>query len=166
MSYLDYFFIFIVFFSFLVGCYRGFTRELLSLIGWILAFYFANLFSGDFLEYAPFDFGEHINFIIIYMILFIIILLFSSFVATLLNNLIKNIGLGFLNVIMGCIFGIMRGILITFIIIFLVEKTSFIGQVNLAESKTIPIIKLVIKKTLSYLPYEWSNKVKYDPILT
>ena len=67
---------------------------------------------------------------------------------------------------MGSIFGFMRGILITFIIIFLVEKTSFIGQVNLAESKTIPIIKLVIKKTLSYLPYEWSNKVKYDPILT
>ena len=155
MSYLDYFFIFIVFFSFLAGCYRGFTRELLSLIGWILAFYFANLFSGDFLEYAPFDFGEHINFIIIYMVLFIIILLFSSFVATLLNNLIKNIGLGFLNIIMGSIFGFLRGILITFIIIFLVEKTSFIGQVN-----------LVIKKTLSYLPYEWSNKVKYDPILT
>ena len=166
MNYLDYFFIFIISISLLVGCFRGFTRELFSLIGWVLAFYFASLFSGDLLEYVPFEFSEQINFLIIYMVIFVIILLSSSFVGTLLNNLIKNIGLGFLNVIMGCIFGIMRGVLITFIIIFLVEKTSFINEASLDESKTIPIVKFLIKKTLSYLPHEWSNKVKYDPKFT
>ena len=166
MTYLDYFFISIIFISFLVGCYRGFTRELISLAGWIFAFYFANFFSGDLLKYVPFDFGEHINFIIIYMVIFIIILLLATFLATLLNKLIKNIGLGFFNVIMGSIFGFMRGVLITFIIIFLVEKTSFISETIIAESKTIPAIKLAIKITLSYFPYEWSNKVKYSYILT
>jgi membrane protein required for colicin V production len=166
MTYLDYFFISIIFISFLVGCYRGFTRELFSLAGWIFAFYFANLFSGDLLKYVPFDFGEHINFIIIYMVIFIIILLSATFVATLLNKLIQNIGLGFFNIIMGSIFGFMRGVLITFILIFLIQKTSFISETILAESKTIPAIKLAIEKTLSYFPYEWSNKVKYKDILT
>tara|TARA_B100000795_G_scaffold234986_1_gene194422 strand:- start:527 stop:1027 length:501 start_codon:yes stop_codon:yes gene_type:complete len=166
MTYLDYFFISIIFISFLVGCYRGFTRELFSLAGWIFAFYFANLFSGDLLKYVPFDFGEHINFIIIYMVIFVIILLVASFLAALLNQLIKNIGLGFFNIIMGSIFGFMRGVLITFILIFLVQKTSFISETILAESKTIPAIKLAIEKTLSYFPYEWSNKVKYSYILT
>ena len=162
MTYLDYFFISIIFISFLVGCYRGFTRELFSLAGWIFAFYFANLFSGDLLKYVPFDFGEHINFIIIYMVIFVIILLVTSFFAALLNKLIKNIGLGFFNIIMGSIFGFMRGVLITFILIFLVQKTSLISETILAESKTIPAIKLAIEISLSYLPYEWSNKVKYD----
>ena len=166
MNYLDYFFIFIIFLSLLVGCYRGFTRELLSLIGWILAFYFAHLFSGNLLKYVPFKFGEHINFIIIYMVIFVIILLLAAFVASLLNSLIKNVGLGFLNIIMGSIFGFMRGILITFIIIFLIEKTTFISDVRLADSISVPVIKSLINKTLSYLPHEWSNKVKYDPILT
>ena len=166
MTYLDYFFISIIFISFLVGCYRGFTRELFSLAGWIFAFYFANLFSGDLLKYVPFDFGEHINFIIIYMVIFVIILLVASFLAALLNQLIKNIGLGFFNIIMGSIFGFMRGVLITFILIFLVQKTSFISEAILAESKTIPAIKLAIEKTLSYFPYEWTNKVKYSYILT
>ena len=166
MTYLDYLFISIIFISFLVGCYRGFTRELFSLAGWIFAFYFANLFSGNLLKYVPFDFGEHINFIIIYMVIFVIILLVASFLAALLNQLIKNIGLGFFNIIMGSIFGFMRGVLITFILIFLVEKTSFISETILAESKTIPAIKLAIEKTLSYFPYEWSNKVKYSYILT
>ena len=166
MTYLDYLFISIIFISFLVGCYRGFTRELFSLAGWIFAFYFANLFSGDLLKYVPFDFGEHINFIIIYMVIFVIILLVASFLAALLNQLIKNIGLGFFNIIMGSIFGFMRGVLITFILIFLVQKTSFISEAILAESKTIPAIKLAIEKTLSYFPYEWSNKVKYSYILT
>ena len=166
MTYLDYLFISIIFISFLVGCYRGFTRELFSLAGWIFAFYFANLFSGNLLKYVPFDFGEHINFIIIYMVIFVIILLVASFLAALLNQLIKNIGLGFFNIIMGSIFGFMRGVLITFILIFLVEKTSFISETILAESKTIPAIKLAIEKTLSYFPYEWTNKVKYKDILT
>ena len=163
MSYLDYFFITIIFISLLVGCYRGFTRELFSLAGWVFAFYFANLFSGDLLKYVPFEFGEHINFIIIYMVIFMIILLVATFVSTLLNKLIQNIGLGVFNLIMGSIFGFMRGVLIAFIIIFLVERTSFISETILAESKTIPVIKLAIKLSLSYLPYEWSNKVKYDP---
>ena len=145
MTYLDYFFISIIFISFLVGCYRGFTRELFSLAGWIFAFYFANLFSGDLLKYVPFDFGEHVNFIIIYMVIFVIILLVASFLAALLNKLIKNIGLGFFNVIMGSIFGFMRGVLISFVIIFLVEKTSFISETTLGESKTIPVIKMAIK---------------------
>jgi len=166
MTYLDYLFISIIFISFLVGCYRGFTRELFSLAGWIFAFYFANLFSGNLLKYVPFDFGEHINFIIIYMVIFVIILLVASFLAALLNQLIKNIGLGFFNIIMGSIFGFMRGVLITFILIFLVQKTSFISETILAESKTIPAIKLAMEKTLSYFPYEWTNKVKYSYILT
>ena len=166
MNYLDYFFILIILLSFLVGCYRGFTRELLSLAGWVLAFYFANLFSGDLLKFAPFKFGEHINFVIIYMAIFIIILLLSSFLAFLLNKFISTIGLSSLNILLGSIFGFMRGVLITFIIVFLVEKTQIIDKKNIEESKTIPIIKMVVKKTLSYLPYEWSNKVKYDPILT
>jgi membrane protein required for colicin V production len=166
MSYIDYFFIVVIFISLLVGCYRGFTRELFSLVGWIFAFYFANLFSGELLKYVPFEFGEHVNFIIIYMVIFVTILLLASFLAALLNGLIKNIGLGFLNLIMGSIFGFMRGVLIAFIMIFLFEKTSFISEEILSKSKTIPVIKLAIKKTLSYLPYEWSNKVKYDSILT
>ena len=166
MNYLDYFFIFIIFISLLVGCFRGFTRELFSLVGWAFAFYFANFFAGDLLKYVSFDFGEHINFIIVYMIIFIIILLLASFLATIFNKLIKNIGLGILNLITGAMFGLMRGVLISFVIIFLVEKTSFVSETKLAESKTIPVIKLAIKKTLSYLPYEWTNKVKYDTILT
>jgi membrane protein required for colicin V production len=165
MSLIDYFFIFIILFSFLVGCYRGFTRELFSLVGWIFAFYFASHFSGDFLKFVPFEFGEHVNFIIIYVFIFIVILLIASFLANLLNRFIKTIGLSSLNILLGSIFGCMRGILITFIIIFLVEKTSFITDASLAESKTIPLIKLVVKKTLSYLPYDWSNKVKYDTSL-
>jgi membrane protein required for colicin V production len=165
MTYLDYFFIFIISSSFLIGCYRGFTRELLSLIGWIFAFYFAHYFSGDFMKYAPFKFGEQINFIIIYVSIFVVILLIASFLAFLINKIIKTIGLGPLNIILGCLFGFMRGILISFVIIFLVEKTLFINELTLSKSKTIPTIKLFMQKTLSYLPNEWSNKVKYHPII-
>ena len=164
MTILDYFFIFIILLSFIIGCYRGFTRELFSLVGWIFAFYFANYFSDSFVKFVPFDFGEQLNFIIIYILIFIFTLLTASFLSNLLNRFINTIGLGSLNLILGSLFGCLRGILIAFIIIFLIEKTSFLSEDSLVQSKTIPIIKLVIKKTLSYLPYDWSNKVKYEHI--
>ena len=119
MTYLDYFFIFIILLSFLVGCYRGFTRELLSLIGWIFAFYIAHNFSGDFLKHVPFEFGEQINFIIIYVSIFIAILLLASFLAFLINKVIKTIGLGPLNIIMGCIFGYLMSTIIYLLIVHL-----------------------------------------------
>ena len=71
MTIIDYFFIFIIFISFIIGCYRGFTRELFSLVGWIFAFYFANYFSDSFVKFIPFEFGEQLNFIIIYISIFI-----------------------------------------------------------------------------------------------
>ncbi|MGE4596587.1 MAG: CvpA family protein [Methylophilaceae bacterium] len=165
MSIIDYCFIFVVVISLIFGCYRGFVKEFLSLGAWILAFYLAYSFSQIVVSFIPFEFDESINFIIGYLLIFIFVLIFTSFLIKVLSEFILTIGLGFSNVVIGALFGFFRGILAVYLVIFLVERTSFVVNPVWLNSSTVPIVKLLIQKTLFYLPYDWSNKVKYDKIM-
>jgi len=166
MTFVDYFFISIILFSFIFGCYRGFIKESLSLTGWILGFYTSNRFSEVVAEFLPFHFDYSINFIVAYLFIFILILIGTSLLIKTIDKFANIIGLGFSNLLIGSLFGVIRGILAVYLIIFLVERTSFVVSSSWLGSSTIPIVKSIVQKTLSYLPYEWSNKVKYKDTLT
>jgi|TARA_B110000444_G_C18529720_1_gene450565 membrane protein required for colicin V production len=166
MTYIDYVLISLILLSLFFGCYRGFVKELLSVLGWVLAFYLSNRFAGDLQTILPFDFEESVKFIISYLSIFILVLVFSSIFIKALNRFFKHIGLGFSNFILGGFFGFFRGILAVYLVIFLVEKTYFAVNPVWLYSPTVPIVKLFVEKTLSYLPNDWSNKVKYEDSIT
>jgi membrane protein required for colicin V production len=166
MTYIDYVLISIILLSLFFGCYRGFVKELLSLIGWVLAFYLSNRFAEFFVTILPFEFEASVKFIVSYLSIFIAVLIFSSLIIKALNKFFKHIGLGFSNFILGGLFGIFRGILAVYLLIFLVERTYFVVNPVWLYSPTVPIVKLFVEKTLSYLPNEWSNKVKYEDSVT
>lgn len=166
MTPIDYCIIAVVFLSIFFGCFRGFIRELLSLIGWVLAFYTANFFTDSFYQLIPFNLDDSIKYIAGYFIIFIAVLIIASMIIKLINKFIKSVGLGFSNFILGGFFGFTRGVLVVFVMIFLLEKTSFALNPAWENSSYIVIIKNTIENTLPYLPEEWFKDVKYDNILT
>ena len=166
MTPIDYCIIAVVFLSIFFGCFRGFIRELLSLIGWVLAFYTANFFTDSFYQLIPFNLDDSIKYIAGYFIIFISVLIIASMIIKLINKFIKSVGLGFSNFILGGFFGFTRGGLVVFVMIFLLEKTSFALNPAWENSSYIVIIKNTIENTLPYLPEEWFKDVKYDNILT
>jgi|TARA_B110000444_G_scaffold258342_1_gene298996 membrane protein required for colicin V production len=166
MTPIDYCIIAVVFLSIFFGCFRGFIRELLSLIGWVLAFYTANFFTDSFYQLIPFNLDDSIKYIAGYFIIFISVLIIASMIIKLINKFIKSVGLGFSNFILGGFFGFTRGVLVVFVMIFLLEKTSFALNPAWENSSYIVIIKNTIENTLPYLPEEWFKDVKYDNILT
>ena len=166
MTPIDYCIIAVVFLSIFFGCFRGFIRELLSLIGWVLAFYAANFFTDSFYQLIPFNLDDSIKYIAGYFIIFISVLIIASMIIKLINKFIKSVGLGFSNFILGGFFGFTRGVLVVFVMIFLLEKTSFALNPAWENSSYIVIIKNTIENTLPYLPEEWFKDVKYDNILT
>ena len=166
MTPIDYAIIVIILLSIFFGCFRGFIRELLSLIGWFLAFYTANFFTDSLYQYIPFALDETIKYIAGYFIIFLLVLIFASIIIKLINKFIKSVGLSFSNFILGGFFGFTRGVLIIFVMILLLEKTSFSLNPGWAKSTYIPIIKNSVENTLPYLPEDWFKDVKYDNILT
>ena len=166
MTPIDYAIIVIILLSICFGCFRGFIRELLSLIGWFLAFYTANFFTDSLYQYIPFALDDTIKYITGYFIIFLLVLIFASIIIKLINKFIKSVGLSFSNFILGGFFGFTRGVLIVFVMILLLEKTSFSLNPGWANSTYIPIIKNSVENTLPYLPEDWFKDVKYDNILT
>ena len=162
MSLVDILVILVLFASLIFGFFRGFVKELLSLMAWVFAFFVAYYFSSSVAIILPFEAEFSIKYVSSFVLIFIFILIASSILIKYISSFVYKIGLGGSNIILGGLFGILRGIIIVYFLIFLIEKTSFVEERSWQQSNSIVLIKLLVEKTFPYLPQDWLNNVKYD----
>ncbi|MFM8491615.1 MAG: CvpA family protein, partial [Candidatus Methylopumilus sp.] len=112
MTFIDYGFFIIIIISSLLGCYRGFARELLSIIAWFFAFYLAQSFSFVIASKLHWIDTEPIRNLVAYILIFIAALVLSMGLIAVLNKFIKYTGLSFSNILLGGLFGFFRAIFI------------------------------------------------------
>ena len=112
MTFVDYGFSIIVIISSLLGCYRGFVRELLAIVAWFFAFYLAQSFSPLLALKLHWIDTESIRSLAAYVLIFIAVLIASMGVIAILNKFIKYTGLTLPNILMGGLFGFIRAFLI------------------------------------------------------
>lgn len=133
MNSLDY----ILFIPLLYALYRGFTKgliiELASLLALILGIYGALHFSSFTFEFL----SDHFEIKTVYLQLvsygltFLIIAVFISFTGKILTMLIRLVALGFINRIMGAIFGGIKALLILSVFISFFDRfNKQFGMVN------------------------------------
>ena len=161
MSLIDILVLLILFASLIFGFFRGFVKELLSLMAWIFAFFVAAYFSSDVAIIFPFEAEFSIKYVGSFVLIFIFVLIISSILIKFISSFIYKIGLGASNIILGGLFGILRGVIIVYFLVFVIEKTSFAEEPFWQQSNSIVLIKLLVEKTFPYLPQDWLNNVKY-----
>ena len=126
LNFFDWILISVVFLSFLFGVMRGLLRELISLATWTLAFFvaimFADKLSGFFLNYVKTPIIAHLT---SFIILFVLVLIIGAIVNNLIASLVNRNGLTFVDRILGAFFGIVRGLAIIVLVIFILVNTGF-----------------------------------------
>ena len=162
MSLIDILVILVLFASLIFGFFRGFVKELMSLMAWISAFFVAYYFSSSVAIVLPFDAEVSIKYVTSFVLIFIFVLIISSILIKFISAFVHKIGLGASNIILGGLFGILRGVIIVYFLVFVIEKTSFAEDADWQQSNSIVLIKLVVEKTFPYLPQDWLNNVKYE----
>ena len=162
MSFIDIIVLLVLFSSLIFGFFRGFVKELLSLMAWVFAFFVAFYFSSSVSIILPFEAEFSIKYIGSFVLIFIFILIVSSILIKFLSTFIYKIGLGASNIILGGLFGILRGVIIVYLLIFVIEKTSYAEEPLWQQANSIVLIKLLVEKTFPYLPQDWVNNVKYE----
>jgi len=111
--------------SVLIGLWRGFVFEIVSLLGWLVAFVIANS-AGPFLaEFVPFGSDPQVRLWTAYIVVFLAILLTCTLLARMLRALISATPLSFVDHLLGGVFGVMRGALICVVIGTLVTLSPF-----------------------------------------
>ena len=111
--------------SVLVGLWRGFVFEIVSLLGWLVAFVIANS-AGPFLaDYVPFGNEPQVRLWIAYIAVFVVILVTCTLLARMLRALIAATPLSFVDHLLGGLFGVVRGALICVVVATLVMLSPY-----------------------------------------
>lgn len=148
----DFIIIGIIVFSLLVSLWRGFVREVFSLIGWVAAFFIASKFYQPMshllldLNSPYLNNSEYLRNGIAIGILFIATLIVSGIVNALIGQLVDKTGLSGTDRVLGAGFGILRGIFIVAAMLFFLDSFTHFSQSTLwKESRLIPHFDFIVK---------------------
>jgi len=162
MTWFDYTVIAVVALSVLLGWWRGLVYEVLALLGWVAAAIVARLFAAKAAPYIPAALGaEAVRTAVAFTALFIGTLIIGGIVAWLLSKLVKWVGLGWMDVLLGGLFGVLRGVLVVLALVLLAGLTGLPKEPfwrNASLSKPLENVALAAK---GWLPESVAQRVHY-----
>jgi len=122
MTFIDWTIAVIIVVSSLISLKRGFVKEALSLVTWIGALIIARMFSGK-LAYLLSGWIESDDWRIVaaFAILFAATLIIGAMINHLLGEVIRMTGLTGTDRILGVAFGLLRGVIIVLVILFVLN---------------------------------------------
>lgn len=163
MTLFDYTVVVIIGLSVLVSVVRGFTREALSLAGWVIAFiaasamsgiasgWFATLIKDDSLRVAA-GFG----------LVFVVTLVLMSVVAIVASRLLKKAGLGLEDRLLGGFFGFARGLLIVLVLVLVSGLTALPRQPVWSDAILSPPLEALAAAMKPWLPQAVARYLSYE----
>lgn len=133
------------------GLWRGFIKEVLSLLSWIAALVVARLYSepvaGLLVNMIE---SSSIRYVTAFSILFVMVMLIGTLINHLLNKLLSVTGLKLLDRLMGAVFGVARGVVIILVILFILRV--FVSETEWWQQSTlIPYGMTMIEQSQGFL---------------
>lgn len=139
MNWADWGIIAIIVLSGLISLKRGFIKEALSLLIWVLAFVIARMFSAnmstllvDYIDVAT------VRYAAAFAILFAATLVVGALVNYLISTLVRITGLSGTDRALGIVFGLARGGLLVVVAVALIKNTPLTESLWWAQSSLIP----------------------------
>ena len=124
MLWIDYVIIGIIALSAVISIVRGFVKEVLSLVAWILAFWVALTFSPQFsVLLSDYISTPSISLFTAFSGLFIVTLILSALVNNLIAAIVVKTGLSGTDRMLGVLFGLLRGVAIVTLLVLLAAAT-------------------------------------------
>jgi membrane protein required for colicin V production len=163
MTSFDYLVLAIIGLSIILSVMRGLLIEALSIVGWVVAFFVAKTYSSQLVPMMPADIPtESLRILAAFLVVFFATLLITSLLAIALSTVFKKIGLGWLNRVLGAIFGLARGMLIVCILVFLGGLTDLPQDERWRNAMFSAPIEALVTSLLPWVPDSITQYIKYD----
>ncbi|MDD5384197.1 MAG: CvpA family protein [Gallionella sp.] len=160
MTGFDFAVIAILLVSLLFGLWRGLVYEVLSLMGWPVAFVLSKLFAGNVAPMMP-GTQETIRITLAYAVVFVAALIVWGVLAWLLSRLVKAAGLGWLDRVLGGLFGVLRGGLVILVLVWLAGMTAAPDQPFWRDAQMSKTAEDAALLTKVWLPDNIAQRVRY-----
>lgn len=139
MEWVDYAILGVVLLSTVFSILRGFVREALSLIGWVLAFWVALTFESNLqIHLEPWISQVSLRHMLAFFALFLGTLLLSGLVGYLVGKFMLKSGLSGTDRMLGMIFGCVRGLIICLIPVVLAMRFGLADHPDWQSSIFLP----------------------------
>jgi membrane protein required for colicin V production len=159
-NWIDYTILAVILLSTIISYARGFVREAISLVVWIVAIWVAYNYCRPFAQtvLTMMDIGTP-RIVAAFMILLISVLLFGAFINVTLSHFINKTGLSGVDRVLGMAFGFARGVLLVAVAILAMQMTEIPKQVVWQKAQLIPQFSGITVWLGSFVPDEF-DKVK------
>lgn len=155
MSSVDYVIIAIIALSAVIGLWRGFVREALSLVIWVAAFWLAYLWAGTFETYFSGAISDRpLRLISAFVLIFLMVHVAGFVISRLSASLLESIGLSGVDRLAGGGFGIVRGVVLVAAVVLVAGMTSVAEDPRWQQSRTIALCSKGLAWVQHYYPLD------------
>lgn len=154
MTWIDWTLLGCVLFSVVLGLLRGLVREVVALIGWVVAIVLAQRFAGQVGALLPVSIQWPAVRTGLGAVLIVVgVVLISALLGWLLKKLMAAVNLSTLDRMLGAGFGLLRAALILLAAVFFTHNTALARQAWWQESVLLPRTEAAARWLVPHLPY-------------
>ena len=144
--------------SLLVGLWRGLVFEVLSVLGWIAAFFLAQWFAPDVAALLPMASAtQPIRYAAAFVLTFIVAVFVAGLLATMLKKMVAAVGLRPVDRLLGAVFGVVRGLVLLLAVAVAIDMTPLKDSPWWQESTGAPVLSAALKGLKPALPEQFSR---------
>ena len=163
MTWIDYTILAVIGISVIFSAARGAVREVLALVSWVVAFFVARIFALDIASILSQMLPDKApRLLIAFLAVFVLTLLTMSLISIAISSVIKVAGLGWLDRILGAVFGLVRGGAIIVIGILLSGLTTLPHEPAWKNSMSGARLTELGDTAKAWLPNDLAKHIHYD----
>ena len=149
--------------SLAVGAWRGLVFEILSLVGWAIAFMCARWWGPAAGALLPVSAGNTaVATAIGFVVVFIATAFAAGLVSSLCRRLVTTVGLRPVDRTLGAAFGFLRGLLVLLALAWVVEVTSLHESAWWQESAVAPLLRYGLEGVQPLLPASLAQFISWN----
>jgi membrane protein required for colicin V production len=163
MTWLDYAVIGVFVLSIGWGIWRGLIREVMALVGWVIAFLAANLFAGPLAEALPASIARpEYRSLIAFVAIFFLTLIAMALIAMWLAKVVHAAGLGSTDRVFGALFGLLRALIIVLAVTIVAGFTGIPRSAAWRQSLSGSRLAATADALKPWLPPALASRLKYN----
>jgi len=158
----DYLVLFVLIASVVISTLRGMVKEILSLLGWIVAFVVANAYGAQLAPLLPEVIpGATARLIVAFIALFLGVRILMGLLSMAIGALVEATGLSLADRGLGGLFGLARGIVIVLAGVILCGMTDIPKQAFWQQALLSPMAETGARTVKPFLPAAMAQHVNF-----
>ncbi len=158
MAWVDLLLLGLLLLSAFVGLWRGLLFEVMSLAGWLVAYFGAVWVSPEVAPHLPVGApGSALKLSASFLLTFVAVLIVWSLLSRLLRMLLRATPLSVVDRLLGGLFGVLRGLLLVFVLYTAVGWTPWVRSQAWAQSQARPWLAAARTVLAPLLPPSWAG---------